>query len=88
MNFFRALRVGYKLSTLGEAAKALLPVLVVYVTEFFMGEYIRTILIESNRTQLSLTYWWLQVAFVVSLIAAVLSFWKKGRDVDLSKGNR
>jgi len=86
MNFFRALVLGYRQSTLGETAKALLPVLVVYATQIFMEGYIRTILIESNRSQLLLTYWWLQVALVVSLISALLSFWLKGRG-DHSKDN-
>jgi len=87
MNFFRALRVGYKRCTLGETAKALLPVLVVYATKFFIDNGITPISIESNSAQLSLTYWWLQVAFIASLLSAVLSFWRKGRHVEGSIDN-
>ena len=87
MNFFRTLLLGYRLSTLCETAKALLPVLSVYATQFFIAGYMRSVLLESNRLQLSLTYWWLQIACIASLISALLAFWKKGRDAELSKDN-
>lgn len=88
MNFFRTLVLGYRLSTLSEAAKALLPVLAVYAMQFFMRAYVHTILLESVRLQLSLTLWWLQTACIASLISALFSFWKKGRDADFSNDNR
>jgi len=85
MNFFRVLVVGYKQCTLGETARALLPILVVYATKFFIDSGISPISIESNSVQLSLIYWWLRVAFIGSLLSAVLSFWLKGRGIDASK---
>lgn len=85
MNFFRTLLLGYRLSTFGEAARELLLVFAVCVTQFIIEVYLQPILIESNSLRLSLINFGVQVALVASLVSAFLFFWLKGRYTDFSR---